>query len=61
MLGLYGWPEPHPDPATVQADWDAAFAATDVALAEAYGALDAAERAEFVELANAAEAAVAGS
>lgn len=61
MLGLYGWPEPHPDPATVKADWDAAFAATDLALAGAYGALDAAERAEFVALADATEAALTAS
>lgn len=61
MLGLYGWPEPHPDPATVRAGWDLAFAATDVALASAYGALSAAERREFVDLADATEAALSAA
>jgi hypothetical protein len=60
MLPVFGWPEPHPDPAEVSERWKLAQANTDLGLAPAYGALDAAERAEFVELANAAQAAVTG-
>jgi hypothetical protein len=58
MLPVFGWPEPHPERAEVKERWKVAQANTDAGLVPAYGALDAAERAEFVELANAAQAAV---
>lgn len=50
MLPIFGWPEPHPDPATIQARWDAAEEATDRAMAMALATLDDLERAELVEL-----------
>jgi hypothetical protein len=54
MAGLFGWPEPYPDVEDRRATWQEAERATDRAMAEAFTALDPAERAEFVELAGAA-------
>jgi hypothetical protein len=61
MLGVFGWQEPHPDKAEVRDPWAEAQAATERALAPAYGALDAAERAELVELVNAVQSHVTGA
>ncbi|MFN8018445.1 MAG: hypothetical protein U0P45_10005 [Acidimicrobiales bacterium] len=58
MLGIFGWPEPHPDGGDVRDDWKAAQAATERAMAPAYEALTPAERGEFVELVNAAQSAI---
>ena len=60
MAGSYGeanarffeWPEPYPDGAPARARWDAAEDLTAAAAARPYDALDAAERAELVELAS---------
>jgi hypothetical protein len=57
MAGLFGWPEPYPDPASLKAEWAAAESATDRTVGRAFAALDAAERAELVELLSAAQAA----
>jgi hypothetical protein len=53
MAGLFGWPEPHPDPEPHRNEWDDVEAATNRTVARAFGALDPSERAEFVELAQA--------
>lgn len=58
MLSAFGWQEPHPDKADVREPWALAQAATDRAIASAYAGLSPAEREEFVELANATQAAV---
>jgi hypothetical protein len=50
MAGLFGWPEPHPDPAAFQADWTDAEAATDKTVGRAFAALESSERAQLVEL-----------
>ena len=58
VAGTYGeanarffeWPEPYPDPAPSRARWDAAEDLTAAAAALPYDALDAAERAELVDL-----------
>ena len=60
MAGAYGeanarffeWPEPYPDPEPWRARWDAAEDLTSAAAAVPYDALDAAERAELVQLVN---------
>jgi len=57
MAGLFGWPEPHPDPGPCEERWAGAQAATDRTVGRAFAALEAAERAELVELALAAEGA----
>jgi hypothetical protein len=59
MAGLFGWPEPHPDPAPYKKEWAAAQVATDRAVGRAFHALDAAQRAEFVALVLAAQAGAA--
>lgn len=56
MLQVFGWEEPHPDKAEVRAPWAEAQAATERAVAPAYGCLSESERAEFVELVNALQA-----
>lgn len=61
MLDLFGWKEPHPDQTDGREPWAEAQEATERAMAPAYGALTDAERDEFVELANAAQAAVTGA
>ncbi len=58
MAGLFGWPEPHPDPMPYKTQWADAEKATNRAIARAYAHLDAAERAEFVELVLATQSAV---
>jgi hypothetical protein len=54
MVGLFGWPEPYPEPDAHRAGWDQAQGATDRAAARAFAALDESERAELVELLRAA-------
>jgi hypothetical protein len=56
MAGLFGWPEPHPDPAPHKKEWAEAEASTDRIVGRALGALDAAERTALVDLAVAAAA-----
>lgn len=58
MTGIFGWPEPHPDPAAVKERWKEAQAGTERAMAPTFAVLSPAERQEFVALANAAQAAV---
>lgn len=58
MIGIFGWGEPVDVDDDVRARWEAAEAATNEALAAAYGALDEGERAELVALCEAAVAAV---
>ena len=60
MTGIFGWAEPHPDGAAVKERWKEAQAGTERAMAPTFEALSAADRAEFVTLANAAQAAVTG-
>ena len=60
MTGIFGWAEPHPDGAAVKERWKQAQAGTERAMAPTFEALSAADRAEFVTLANAAQAAVTG-
>jgi hypothetical protein len=55
MAGLFGWPEPYPDPAPHKSEWAAAEAATNRTVGRAFGVLDDAERVEFVQLALAAQ------
>lgn len=61
MLEIFGWSEPHPEKEDVREPWDRAQAATEVAFAPVFEALDPAERAEVVELAVGLQAAVSGS
>ena len=58
MLGIFGWPEPHPDGLEVRDEWKAAQAATERAMAPAYEVLEPNERAELVELVNALQASI---
>jgi hypothetical protein len=55
MAGLFGWPEPHPDPAPHAEAWKDTEAATDRTLARAFALLEPAERSELVELLVAAQ------
>jgi hypothetical protein len=55
MAGLFGWPEPHPDPKAHEATWAEAEAATNRTAGRAYGALSDEERSELVALALAAK------
>jgi hypothetical protein len=55
MAGLFGWPEPHPDPAPHAEGWKETEVATDRTVARAFALLDPAERAELVELLVAAQ------
>jgi hypothetical protein len=50
---FFEWPEPYPDPDPWRARWDAAEDLTSAGAAVPYDALDAAERAELVELVTA--------
>jgi len=50
MVGLFGWEEPHPDPAPHKAAWEQAEEGTDRAMARHLGVLDDAESDELVEL-----------
>jgi hypothetical protein len=55
MAGLFGWPEPHPDPAPHKSQWEEVEAATDRTAGRAFEALDEAERDELVALVLAAQ------
>jgi hypothetical protein len=55
MAGLFGWPEPHPDPTPHKSQWEEVEAATDRATGRAFAALAPAEREELVTLAVAAQ------
>jgi hypothetical protein len=59
MVGLFGWPEPHPDPEPHQSQWAEAEKATNRMMGRAFGALSESERSELVELAVAAKDAAA--
>jgi hypothetical protein len=59
MAGLFGWPEPYPDPDPHRKVWAEAEAATDRVIGRGFAALDEAERSELVELALAAQTASA--
>jgi Helix-turn-helix family len=58
VAGLFGWPEPHPDAAPFRDRWALAEARTDRMVGRHLAVLDAVEREELVELADAARAAV---
>jgi hypothetical protein len=55
MAGLFGWPEPHPDPTPHKSRWEEAEAATDRTAGRAFETLAPAERQELVTLALAAQ------
>jgi hypothetical protein len=57
MAGLFGWPEPYPEPEPHRAEWKKAEAATDRTAARAFATLSDPERTELVELLLAAQAA----
>jgi hypothetical protein len=59
MVALFGWPEPAATEG-VQPVWEDAERRTDAAIAHAYEALDEANRAELVELAEALHQATKG-
>lgn len=54
MASLFGWSEPHPDPEPHRSKWEEVEAGTDHAVGQRLSVLTEDERAEFVELANAA-------
>ncbi len=58
---FFGWPEPYPDPASTADRRAEAEKTTNAMIAPAYAVLDAAERAEFVDLCQAAHKLVQGS
>jgi hypothetical protein len=59
MLGIFGWTDGVPEATDeMKAAWQAAEDATNAGLAQAYAALDEAEREELVSLCTAALAAV---
>ncbi|MCU1499329.1 MAG: hypothetical protein JWM47_3282 [Acidimicrobiales bacterium] len=58
MLDAFGWQPPHPEKADVREPWAEAQQATERAMAPAFSTLSEQERAEFVELASALQAAV---
>lgn len=60
MLAAFGWEEPHPEKSEVREPWALAQAATDRAMATAFAPLAPADRAEFVELTTALQAAITG-
>ncbi|MDQ6698544.1 MAG: hypothetical protein M3Z46_13915 [Actinomycetota bacterium] len=57
MAPLFGWQDPAPAVEAHQAAWDVAEAATNRAFSRVFAALDEPERADFVRLANALDAA----
>lgn len=60
MADIFGWPEPRPEPdEALRARWEAAEADTDERFGNDLAVLTPAERAEFVELAEAARRAAA--
>jgi hypothetical protein len=50
MLGVFGWPEPHPDPKPLHDRWGLAEARTDRMFGRHLSVLDEFERAELVEI-----------
>jgi len=54
MAPVFGWAEPFPEVESRHDVWERAEAATNVIMGRAYGALDAGERAELVDLARTA-------
>lgn len=58
VAGLFGWPEPHPDPGPLRDRWQLAEARTDRMVGKYVGLLDAGERTELVALASEVTAAV---
>ena len=50
MLGVFGWPEPHPDPKGLHDRWNLAEARTDRMFGRHLGVLDDDERTELVEI-----------
>jgi hypothetical protein len=59
MADIFGWPEPRPEPdEELRERWQAAEDATDRRFGRDLAVLDAAERAEFAELAEAARLAI---
>lgn len=54
MATLFGWSEPHPDPAAARATWESAEQDTNDAMAALLDVLDGAEQAELVTLLRAA-------
>jgi hypothetical protein len=58
MAGIFGWPEPHPDPTPAKDAWEAAEARTNAMMAAVLAVLDEAELDEFVELTTTLAAAV---
>lgn len=50
MIPFFGWQGDVPDPDPIRATWEAAEAATNVAMAQAFETLERAERDEFVAL-----------
>jgi len=50
MLGVFGWPEPHPDPKPLHERWALAEARTDRMFGRHLGVLDADERVELVSV-----------
>ncbi len=59
MIPMFGWTQEAPDPEPLRARWEAAEAATDLAVSPAFAVLEPVERAELVELIAAADAATA--
>jgi hypothetical protein len=59
MVGLFGWPEPHPAAEAHEETWAQAEAATDRLMARAFSAMSPPRRARLVELIEAAGAATA--
>jgi hypothetical protein len=59
MAGLFGWPEPYPDPEPHHDVWEQAEAATNRVVGRAISSLPDTERAQLVELALAAQKASA--
>jgi hypothetical protein len=55
MAGAFGWPEPYPDVEHRRGVWETADAAANAAVGRAYGALDATELEQLVELTVAAQ------
>jgi hypothetical protein len=51
MAGVFGWEEPYPEVESCHAAWERAEADTNRVVGRAFGALDADERAELVDLA----------
>jgi hypothetical protein len=60
MLDVFGWAPPHPEKDQVREPWAAAQDATERGMVPIYEALSAEERAELVELVNAAQASASG-